>query len=140
MGDIYKRDTITVDRDFVRFGPRAFAISEIKTVTVGSHRTDGHVIPVLTFSAFLVFILWIPAPSQNSFMLLFLSALLLAIWHKYENPKPVVHTLHVSTGGILNSYLHQTEDEDEVRSLHEAVEAAIRMRTDDRQLPSTAAA
>lgn len=66
-GLIFDEDGVTVDPNFVRIGKTSAKVAEITRVHTMSCRTDAHVAPVCWIVAFLISLLWITAPSQNTF-------------------------------------------------------------------------
>ncbi|RYE36193.1 MAG: hypothetical protein EOP21_15055 [Hyphomicrobiales bacterium] len=121
-GLIFDEDGVSVDRSFVRIGTMSVKVAEITKVQTGSYRTDGHVAPVCWFFVVLIFLLWMTAPSQNTFTLPTLGGIAAFALYKQFNPKPTRHKVVLGTGSFLNTPVMDTIDEDQANRLSEAIE------------------
>lgn len=119
---LFDEDGLSVDHQFLLRGAATVKATEIIGVQTMTYRTDGHVAPVLWIFCFIFFVLWLPGPGQNAFMLVFIIGFAAMALLKHQHPKPLRYKVLIRASGSLNSTVLDTTDGEQAERLRLAIE------------------
>lgn len=124
--------SVSVDRDFARFGSKSYAINKINSVDVRSHRPYGAVGSALggIITLFLVLAIVGQASNQNPSASALINLVFLALgaaaftWWSHKRSKIVEYKLYLTTSS-QEAQAFVSRNRDEVMGLRSEIERAM---------------